>query len=208
MDLLATSSAEVTELGDATVLGDSEIGTYLRSWCSAYGLPLIMLDRELRLLWFNGTARDWIAKGAEARNKKGRLVLTDPAAHAEFAEMLDRASAEPLIEIFDRPDGSHMLIRVQKLVPPGRRSLIGMTVQFTDGPQPYIWADIRKVFGLTSAEMRVLGHVLEGKTAEGVAAILGIQVDTIRTHIKRIYAKANVSSCEALFARMLPFRMG
>ena len=48
---------------------------------------------------------------------------------------------------------------------------------------------------------------MDGATAAEAASDLGISLETARTHVRRAYAKLNVSSREEMFARISPFRM-
>lgn len=48
------------------------------------------------------------------------------------------------------------------------------------------------IFGLTTAESRVALGLFEGKDASDVARELDISVTTVRTHIRRIFAKTDV----------------
>lgn len=52
--------------------------------------------------------------------------------------------------------------------------------------------DLRREHGLTRAEARVAVRLAEGATVMEIADELAIQVDTVRTHLKRTYAKTNV----------------
>jgi LuxR family maltose regulon positive regulatory protein len=64
---------------------------------------------------------------------------------------------------------------------------------------------IAEAFGLTSAELRVLKSLSAGETAQETAGDLKVSVDTVRTHIRRVYQKVGVNSREALFTRVRPF---
>ena len=44
-----------------------------------------------------------------------------------------------------------------------------------------------------------------GLMAEEVSATLCVGIETVRTHIRQIYAKMGVKSREAMFRRVLPF---
>ena len=51
---------------------------------------------------------------------------------------------------------------------------------------------------LTPTESRIYELYLEGKTAQEIAAILGIQENTMKYHNKNIYGKLGVSSRKQL----------
>jgi DNA-binding CsgD family transcriptional regulator len=47
---------------------------------------------------------------------------------------------------------------------------------------------VRKAYRLTARELEVLGLIAHGKTARGVANELSISLETVRAHVKSIYA--------------------
>lgn len=55
---------------------------------------------------------------------------------------------------------------------------------------------------LTPREREVLIETLHGYTMAGVAQVLSISVETVRTHMKRIYAKAQVTNKQALIKKI------
>lgn len=67
--------------------------------------------------------------------------------------------------------------------------------------------DTGAIFGLTPAEDRLLKILMGGANAEDIADILGISIETVRTHLKRSYAKIGVANREQLFATMAAFRL-
>jgi len=66
-------------------------------------------------------------------------------------------------------------------------------------------ADLEPVFGVTPAEQRILLLMLQGQSVKEIAGDLHKSVLTVRTHVKRLYAKLGVQSREQLFARIGPF---
>jgi DNA-binding CsgD family transcriptional regulator len=61
------------------------------------------------------------------------------------------------------------------------------------------------LFGLTAAESRVASALLDGDDLAAVGARLGVSVNTLKTHAKRIYAKTGVSR-HAQFVRLVAAR--
>lgn len=54
---------------------------------------------------------------------------------------------------------------------------------------------------LTAAEMTVLRHLPSGRTAEQIATALGVSVNTVKTHMRGVYAKFGVHSRPAALER-------
>lgn len=57
-------------------------------------------------------------------------------------------------------------------------------------------------FGLTPREREVALLVCEGRANAAIAACLGIELSTVKTHLLRIYEKCEVDSRNALMARL------
>lgn len=66
-------------------------------------------------------------------------------------------------------------------------------------------ADLEPVFGVTRTEQQTLLRMLQGDGVAKIAEDLDKSVLTVRTHVKRLYAKLGVQSREQLFARIGPF---
>lgn len=49
-------------------------------------------------------------------------------------------------------------------------------------------------YGLSPREAEVLGHVVRGRTAEGIADVMQISPHTVRAHVRKIHEKLKVSS--------------
>lgn len=58
-------------------------------------------------------------------------------------------------------------------------------------------------FRLTRAEMRLAEKVMEGLTPAQAAERLGVSIYTVRTYLKRLYAKAGVHSHATLVSKLL-----
>ncbi len=48
---------------------------------------------------------------------------------------------------------------------------------------------LRRLFGLTPAEARIVSELASGKRLEQIAEQLGVQVNTARAHLKSAFAK-------------------
>jgi DNA-binding NarL/FixJ family response regulator len=60
----------------------------------------------------------------------------------------------------------------------------------------------RALFGLTPAEARVSAGLALGRSVTGIAGEQSVSVGTVRTHVKRIFDKAGVTSQVELVSRL------
>jgi DNA-binding CsgD family transcriptional regulator len=49
--------------------------------------------------------------------------------------------------------------------------------------------ELADAFGITNAEAKIVGFLVEGRSITETGAILGISANTARTHLKHIFAK-------------------
>lgn len=87
-------------------------------------------------------------------------------------------------------------IRLARLSADDARSLAaavapGPTV--IDTPESAV-AAMTADYGLSPREAEVLGHVVRGRTAEGIADVMQISPHTVRAHVRKIHEKLKVSS--------------
>jgi DNA-binding CsgD family transcriptional regulator len=61
-------------------------------------------------------------------------------------------------------------------------------------PKELLTEKLRKSYSLTKAESRVAGLLLDGKTSRHIATELNVQSNSVRAHLKAIYAKTGTHS--------------
>lgn len=69
-------------------------------------------------------------------------------------------------------------------------------------PSTVLREDLRAAFGLTAAESAVASELYTGKSLARVAEVLGLSVNTVKTHVKRVFRKCNVRSHVQLVKRI------
>ena len=119
-----------------------------------------------------------------------------------------RAAAEVRSSWISSVEGaSPLIVTAQRLSTPDGPDLIGLSLHLTTPQDRYVWTDFGEALRLTRAETAVVKRILEGAKAEVIAEEQGISVETVRTHIRRMYGKLGVSGREQLFAVVAPFRL-
>lgn len=63
--------------------------------------------------------------------------------------------------------------------------------------------DLMRLFGLTRTEHKIVRLLMQGHSVRAIADKLGASVLTVRTHLKRTYAKVNVGTKEQLFSTLM-----
>ena len=172
-------------------------------WLAAESAAKFLVDAELRLLWANPVACAWLEERDCVTLKCEQLWL--PNSQAELKHLL--TNAEEANQGFCAPiEGSsaHVILCAKRVGAVGQPRF-GLTGRRTDDIRNSQIFGIAEIFGLTHKEMDVLRLMLAGLTAADIAAQHGNSIETIRTHIRRLYAKLDVNSREGLFTAVRPF---
>ena len=196
---------EPGERSETTAAGDAE--AYFSTWTRSYGTATFIVTSDLRLIWANHSAQRLIAAGVDLRDLQGKLTFQDRESGPAFRAFLKGMAAEPRAWVCRRRQGGHFVFRAEAIQPEEGEKAFGVMVFDADPRQERVWADFGPVLGLTGAECRVIKLMIDGCDVEAVAAALSISVETVRTHIRNLYAKLGVRNREQLFSIILPFRV-
>ncbi|MDO1559674.1 helix-turn-helix transcriptional regulator [Brevundimonas sp. 2R-24] len=188
----------LTDHGVAAALAES-----VRQWETAF---ILCTPRELRLHWANSAARDLLDQGRQLALSGGRLACADRRWQRSLDELGAAASGTAIV-LPPVGDCEALVLRGRTMRAPGEPVLLGVTAYSLSDTGRFLLPDLRNVYELTPAEMRVLRCLMDGLTADGLAQALSITIETARTHIRRIYAKMGVSSREQLICLASRYRV-
>jgi DNA-binding CsgD family transcriptional regulator len=95
----------------------------------------------------------------------------------------------------------NIVVRVAKL---GgiKQGLLGVTFLSFTGFNEDQKEDLKRIWDLSDAEIRILSMTVRGMTLQEVASVVQISPETARTHMRHIYVKVGASSREGLFAAL------
>ena len=137
--------------------------------------------------------------------RNGRILPRDHRLERELRSFVESATTEMSAQcISDRDSGEQVVLTATRLRSPWEH-LVGMTIHSAGENCSVQLADLRQALGLTRTEAEVAHRLFCGMTAEETADNLQVSLDTVRTHIKRAYAKLGVSSREHFFHKLTPF---
>jgi DNA-binding CsgD family transcriptional regulator len=153
--------------------------------------------------------------GLTARGNVLRADLADETARLErlLNSALDRtgrqrSSAGGTLSI-TRPSGAHPLsvvvvpLNIEMETFGERGPIAAIFVTDPDSPLDPHEQHLRELYALTAGEARLASLLLQGKSVEEAAAVMGITVNTARTRLKRIYNKTGVRRQPELVRRLL-----
>ena len=159
----------------------------------------ILLDRDRRVLRFNGLARKRLGESVSTCN--GRLCAADRACDAMFQTILDQSleyggrEREGRREAIGlkRAERRPIVARVIPVEGEARKLLDGaaLVVILLDPencPEPSHDL-LQQVFGLTKSEARLARRLLGGHSLQDIADACGVSVGTVRSQTKAVFVK-------------------
>jgi DNA-binding CsgD family transcriptional regulator len=200
-------------LGDVTTQRDA-----LETGLDRLSIGVILTDPTGRVSFSNRMADDLLRAGTTLRvDQRGLLCATQPSETARLRQLIASASIildDPGLE----PGGGLTLSdtggddRIAVLVAPvGRgRPLLGLTQPkaaiFIAGPTPanqMSQPELRRLYGLTATEARIAGELAAGLSLKQIATRLDVSYETIRNHLKKIFAKTRTNRQSELVRQLL-----
>jgi DNA-binding CsgD family transcriptional regulator len=176
-------------------------------WLDQKGPLRFIVDRQGRLLWSNlkhvghndGAASHPILSKVRVGGTLPNELLLPILTVGNLAKTAVARIARCQFE-----DGTEDVFARVSALPHGKDVLLGVTIVSKSHVSEETCADLKRIWNLSSAEIRVLALTLQGQTAQEVADHAGVSIETVRTHIRHIYSKVGVNSREALFAILGP----
>lgn len=172
--------------------------TWSAFWFETAFNPSIILDDDLNTIEINQKGRELLSDNRGLFLREALLCAKDRKVALQLEHFVARIPVDQIgtLTVLD------FLIIGKRLIEGGPVAL-----QFRDLRLPFKidCADLEPIFSVTRAEHKTLVLILHGRSVTEIAAELEKSVLTVRTHVKRLYAKLGVQSREQLFARVGPF---
>lgn len=174
---------------------------------SAARLGVFLVDATSRVLIANDSAKAALGTGLSIVGE--RLAARDPEPRTALSEAIravagGRADAHPVVvresertlalHVLPVPRGEHL---IEQSLSAARAMVLVSSSGASDPPDPAV---VRDVLSLTLGEARIGALVGWGVTPRRAAEQLGIGEETVRTVLKRVFAKVGVSRQSELVA--------
>lgn len=166
------------------------------SWLESGPSARLILDRPFRILWANRAAREALKSRELIDGKDGVLSFAQNSGTMAIAAEAARLGEDDVFVQSYSVAAEGNVVALIRLLPAGQRDerLYGLELRRCSDAETVCYAGYRAWFGITEAEDRVLQQLLKGQNVEKCAANLVLSLDTVRSHVRQIYNKMNVSS--------------
>lgn len=177
----------------------------LAVWVERERRARILVDDALRVLWMSSSAERMMSGPNSLLIRNGHMRTRENRFDQQLRELIRGATLQTsTCCLHDAKMSEHLVLTAVRLSPPSD-DMVGLTLLRASDDFPFDLADLHSAFGFTQTESRVAYRLMGGLTAGETADELGVSLETVRTHIKRAYAKLGVSSREGFFYRLTPF---
>ena len=167
---------------------------------------VIALDITGTIIDANRDARRLMDAAESLRAHNGRLEFLNACLDKQLHQLLATLSLTPsvahgFVARLNRPNNDQPL---RVLVAPLGRGITQIPIAvlvyiFDTRPERVISNEVlRDIYGLTNAQAAVTACLFEGHSVEHAAELLGLSVNTVRSHLKQIFIKCEVHSQGAL----------
>ncbi len=185
---------------------ESIVADLALDWLDLETRARLLVDEGLRLLWANRAGSRLLVEGRDLEVRDGILSAKTRANQPDLQRFVLQCGTE-VATLCLPSDGGHLLLRARQIGNQGDRRFFGLSFHHSAKGFTARYADLDRAFRFTQAEHRVVLKMIEGLTADEIAAEAGQSIETVRTHIRNIYVKAEACSREGLFARLRPYRV-
>jgi len=189
----------VGQLVDRTTAQAASFGDALDGICAG----LFLVDAGGQIVHANASGQAMLAQGVLVCGSSGKLTTYDTSAAHGLSEIFssaarDRAGSGPQVGAVPLTGrgGEHYVAHVLSLTAGARRlagaddrAVAALFVQKASRDLPSPQNAIAKLYRLTPTELRVLSGIVQVGGVPEVAEAMGISVSTVKTHLRRLFAK-------------------
>lgn len=206
MELLSPHICRALLISDALDL-QSIVATRLAETVDHLSTAILLTEDRGRIAYMNSSAEAILKDGNALKSRDGHLIAVrsdarDALSRALEASVAGTAPATTGQYAIPLPDeeGSGLIANVLPLQwRDGRNPLAALRgaaaviIQNPSEGAPPPMEAVGLLYGLTTAERNVFEHVADSHTPQETADRLGVSVNTVKTHLQKIFAKTNTS---------------
>lgn len=166
---------------------------------------ILLTEDRGRISYMNGAAEALLKKGAALKSRDGYLIATRSKSREVLSQALEQSASgrapastgQYAVPLADE-EGAGVIANVLPLQWRGSRNPLGplpgtaaVIIQDpAERPRPPLDA-LAELYGLTTAEQKILELVAEGAAPQDAADRLNVSLATVKTHLQHVFAKTN-----------------
>lgn len=165
----------------------------------------VVLDGERRVVATNAAFRRTLRRRGALTISNRVLAARNPDVDRRFAARVAavaHAGGEYVLRVPVPAAADAIELRIAPLRGTHDRALVAVVVHDAPHARSVCAARLRELHDLTRAEAEVAVRLADGCSLEGAAESLGISRNTVRTHVRHLFAKCGVSTQAALLQRL------
>jgi DNA-binding CsgD family transcriptional regulator len=147
---------------------------------------IIQFTADRKFVHANPSGHSELRDGHILGLTNGLVLAADPENDRMIAQAIIAVQTVKLL-VFSTVDKEFVALRLDF-----EADIIQCTMRRSGYQSDRLNLEIGAISGLTKAERRILGFILENFTMEEIAGKIGNSIETVRTHRKRIYSKMGV----------------
>jgi DNA-binding CsgD family transcriptional regulator/PAS domain-containing protein len=160
---------------------------------------VLVIDRAFRVLHVNATASRILDTERALMIRSGRLWFDTRKHEAELQQLMDTGviQSAPTSDRLTRLRVAGFSCSVSPLPEAqrfGESPIFVVTLVRADYSGPKLMSELQTRFGLTCSEAALADQIAAGRTLSDIAGRNSISLNTVRTHLKAVFAKMNVHS--------------
>lgn len=198
---------EATRIGFRIATLERQVGI-MQSAVETISPALVLLDAQGKVVFANGQAQEFLTANDILRVEAGRLVVARDQQAKLDALLKDSRTEETMLGI-SHPSGKHNLWLIRMPMPlegntppDARRPAIALMIHDSGAIDTIDLKGFAKAHGLSPAEVRIMGLLLEHTSLPPVAQELNVSMHTVRSQLRTIRGKTGAKR-QAELVRML-----
>lgn len=164
-------------------------------------ISIVIADGEARILYANARGSQLLAQGKSLRNGMGRISAANPKSALELRIAISECAAGTVprscrygVAVPVGCEGSDAIAWVLPLPRHGGGAAPRRAAIFVrDRAEAFAGDLFARRFGVTPAELRILEMLIKGANGEEMSYTLNISENTVKTHLKSLFAKTGSS---------------
>jgi DNA-binding CsgD family transcriptional regulator len=188
--------------GADDVVGET-VSLLLTRWTFAAPYPLALLQKSGRVVWCNAAAMRLLQGTSPMVLRNGLLTTRRTTTTTSFRAWLKELTPEPAFHVVQGDAAQGNVVMQAMTVSGAADEVVGCRLR-PAGARTEI-ADLAVALGVTPAQSGIVRRMILGSSLEQISEATGLSITTVRTHLRNIYARLNISSRDELFRLCLPY---